>query len=242
MSGPAGGRLGLTIVGAVIGGLLGATGGPIGLGFGVGLGASIGATAGSIAGTLIFPDKPIQQFQIIGSSLADAPVTFSEAGKSLSEFDGTNRHGLNVVWQSPVYVEVMDVESSSGGKGGGGGVESTTRIVRNFVDCLAIAGLCPIDPAGDLLQVFRQGTLIYDRKSGNGADNPLADRLEVTFLTGASDQLPPALIEQYEGVGNVPGYRYQIGVLFRHLEVTNAPIAVQGLQAVINSEPRTDEV
>lgn len=222
MGGAAGKRAGATIIGRFIGSLFGQK--------------ELGGVIGSLAGTLLFRDEN-KTVQRIGQSLADQPTTVSEYGQPLGEFAGTSRHGLNVIWSSKPYPEVTRTES--GGKGGGD--EVVTEIVRNFVDILCVASTCPLSPAGDVLQITRQGDLIFDQKSGNGADNPLADRLEVTFFGGAPDQEPWDVIESYEGVGNTPAYRYKVTIGLRHLEVTAAPVFVQGLQAVVNSGPRTDE-
>jgi len=188
--------------GSIIGGVVGAV-----IGFFVGgpAGASYGWMIGSMAGGLLFPPKGPD-----GPRLEDLKAQSSEYGRPIPIVYGTIALGGNVIWAS----DLVEVEGESGGKGGG---ESTTySYFANF----AVA-ICEGEDDLTLGRVWAgpEKRLIWDGANLEGEDAGATLR----FYKGSETQLPDALIESYEGAGNVPAYR---GTAYLVLE--NFPVAKDG--------------
>lgn len=159
-------------------------------------GASIGWIAGSIAGNLLFSPRTHAQ----GPRLSTLEVTTSTYGVALPEVHGTAPCAGNVIWAAPL---TEHENTQRIGKGGGGTVTTYTYTADFMVAVCA-------GPIKAIRRIWANEKLIYD--VGDTADAPaiagtgkLTDNIRVYL--GAADQQPSALIENYEGVGNVPGYR-----------------------------------
>lgn len=188
--------------GNIIGGVVGAV---IGFFAGGPAGAVQGFMIGSSIGGALFPPKGPD-----GPRLEDLRPQASEYGRPIPIVYGTMALGGNVIWAS----ELVEVEGESGGKGGG---ESTTfSYFANFAVAICEGNE---DLALGRIWAGPEKRLIYDGARLEGEDSGA----EIRFYNGAEDQLPDALIESYEGVGNVPAHR---GTAY--LVVENFPVAKDG--------------
>jgi len=168
----------------------------VGQAIGYYFGGPWGAMIGGMIGGALFPSKTD------GPKLGDIKPQASEYGRPLPLIYGTIALGGNVIWAS----EFTIVE----GEGGKGGEEPTgDTAFANF----AIA-ICEADGDVRLGRIYAgpEKRLIWDGGVLEGADSGALLR----FYDGADDQLPDALIESFEGVGNVPGYRGTAYVVFEN--------------------------
>lgn len=204
----------LTVVGAVIGFYLG---GPTG--------AIYGAQLGLLAGGALFPTQlPALQ----GPRLGDGQQTLSQVGAPIPWTHGTQTVGGNIIWAGPIH-EVANT-NTAGGKGSPEQAQTTYSYYRSFAILL-----CEGEIAG-VRRIWANGKLIYDRSIPPGVDfdNPTQGQLNtltgrealntawtsrMTIYTGTEDQLPDPVIESFEGVGNVPGYRGYAYVVFDEVQL-----------------------
>lgn len=179
--------------GSLIGGVIGAA-----IGFVVGgpTGAYYGWMIGGIAGGILMPPD--------GPSLGDLKPQSSEYGRPIPICRGTIAIGGNVIWAS----EFTIVE---GGKGGEPEADAAYGNMAVAV-CEGVRRLGRIWAGPDK-------RLIWDGAILEGAEAGAVLR----WYSGTEDQLPDALIESYEGVGVVPGYR---GTAYLVLE--NFPLLKDG--------------
>jgi putative tail protein len=175
-------------------------GGVIGVGLSVASGGAftpaIGWMVGSIAGGLLIPPE--------GPHLEDIGPQKSEYGQPIPVKFGTIAGGGNVVWAS----EFTIVE---GGKGG----EPEADAAYGNMAVLVCEGVRTLGR----IWAGPERRLIWDGAILEGADSGATLR----WYSGTEVQLPDALIESYEGVGNVPGYRG-----YAYLVLENFPLAKDG--------------
>jgi hypothetical protein len=158
----------------------------------------IGSFIGGEIGNALFPSEPD------GPQLDTRPQS-SEYGRPLPFVYGTMPpNHLTVIWASEFTV------SSEGGKGS----ESPTgqTAYGNF----AVA-ICEGERSLGRIWAGPDKRLIWDGATLEGADAGAVLR----FYSGTEDQLPDPLIESYEGVGNVPGYRGTAYVVFENFPLLN---------------------
>jgi hypothetical protein len=199
---------------AIIGGIIGFfVGGPTGAMYGIQLGL--------LAGTVLFPTQLPQQF---GPRMEDMQSTTAQVGVPVIETWGTITVPGTVMWLGP-RIEIVTTEEV-GGKGG----PEQTQTTYTYFQSIAV-GLCgSFDrPIGGILRIWENGKLVYDVRPQQDDETAqeYLERTEASFLytarmtvyTGAVDQLPDPVIEQVEGVGNVPAFRDLAYVVFyeRHL-------------------------
>lgn len=216
------GQAATAVVAAVIGFYLG---GPTG--------AVYGFQLGLMAGSALFPT---QLPGVQGPRLGDGQQTTSIVGAPIPWLvGGTQRVGGIIIWASPIR-EVANTETA-GGKGGPEQKQTTYRYFRSF----AILLCEPPDALnGDVIQgvrrIWANGKLILDKSPIPNIDSDdltsensaqLAGRevinsdwaSKMTFYPGSEDQMPDPVIESFEGVGNVPGYRGYSYVVFDDVEL-----------------------
>lgn len=185
---------------------LGVVGGVIGSFFGM---PQLGFLVGSVIGTLLTPGQHTQ-----GPRLDDLKVTVSTYGNAIPTIYGTKRIGGNVFWATD-KIELGTTQTA--GKGGG-----SSNTSYHYYEYMAVSlGYGPII---GIRKVWQDGKLIYDVSSGIAvgsalatADNPFSS---LVFYPGNETQLPDPVIEGWEGVGNVPGYR---GISYVRLNAIECP-------------------
>ena len=183
------------------------------VGFAIGgpTGAQIGFALGSIAGAGLAPTQ-----QTSGPRLSDTKFSGLEYGASVPWYHGTMRmSGI------PIYLSdkrEVATTTESGGKGGGG-VESTTYTYN--CDALYLLADCESDA---LIEVYRQGELIYTSRSTASAESRAASSSTdawqaIRFYGGASSQDPDPDYEAAQGVGNAPAYVGRTTVFIKGLQL-----------------------
>lgn len=188
--------------------VLGVVGGVVGAFFGY---PQLGFVVGSLVGGLLTPAEKTQ-----GPRVDDLKVQVSTYGAGVPILYGTERIGGNVVWST----DKIETETTTGGKGGA--PEHTTY--RYFVHMGIVLCETPRDGAEvSIVQIFQDGKLIYDARSGipiasalASAENPYAF---FNLYQGHADQLPDAIEELYAGgPGSVPAYRGVVRIRMNAVE------------------------
>jgi hypothetical protein len=181
------------IIGQVIGTVIGTmVGGPIGGAIGGGLGGAVGSS---------FDSLPTQY----GPRLDDLRVQKSEYGAPIPIVYGTVAIQGNVIWAADI--KEVQTETEQGGKGG----PSQTTVNYSYLGSFAVL-LCE----GEIEDVGRIWAGPAKRLIWDGA------KLESGTLRvyrGTDDQEPDSLMEQYEGVGNVPAYRGYAYIVIEEFEL-----------------------
>lgn len=216
------GQAATAVVAAVIGFYIG---GPTG--------AAYGFQLGLMAGSALFPT---QLPGVQGPRLGDGQQTSSIVGASIPwVVGGTQRVGGIIIWASPIR-EVAETQTA-GGKGAPEQSQTTYRYFRSFAILLCEP---PDSLAGETIagvrRIWANGKLILDRSVPPELDpDDVTDAMQVllagrevvnsdwaskmTFYPGSEDQMPDPVIESFEGVGNVPGYRGYSYVVFDDVEL-----------------------
>lgn len=210
-------RLALAGGGALVGGLLGGQ-----------FGASVGWAAGSLIGGMLFPEET-QDVVVEGPRLADKQVSSAAYGRSIAIGYGTIRTAGNLIWSSGIE-EVKNTETTStgGGKGGGGGGASQTTVTYSYYASFAIA--FAEGPAEDVLRVWADSKLIYDKTGTGRVTN---ETINWRFYYGDEEQLPDALIEADVGEGDVPGHRGLCYMIFEQMPLANYGNRIPNITAEI---------
>jgi hypothetical protein len=179
----------------------------ISTGLGIGLpwlaapwGQAIGGAIGSFVDSSLFGSST-RLPDAVGQRLETLSVQVSTYGKTIPQIYGYSRLAGNVIWALDIKeVETRSTTSSGGGGkgGGGGGSVSQTTVTYKYYATLAIA-ICE----GEVDEVIR---VWADAKALTGEELQAAQgKFEVFY--GKSDQMPSAIMERYDGAGNVPAYR-----------------------------------
>jgi hypothetical protein len=195
--------------------ILGVVGGVVGAFFGY---PQLGFVVGSLVGGLLTPGEKTE-----GPRVDDLKVQVSTYGAGIPILYGTERVGGNVVWSTD-KIETSTTET----QGKGGAPEHTSY--RYFVHMGIV--LCETPRDGSIvgiLQMFQDGKLIYDARSGipvgsalASAENPHAF---FVLYQGHADQLPDAIEELYEdGPGSVPAYRGVVRIRMNAIECPNGRV------------------
>ena len=187
----------LPVIGAVVGGVVGFfVGGPAGAVIGAGVGSTLGsAIAGPQSTTVKLPN-------VEGPRLSDLRIQTSSYGKVIPEIYGQGRIAGNVIWAQPikeVKIETTHSSTQSGGKGGGSSQTTTqTQTTFEYFATLAIA-ICE-GPIDEIIRAYADAKVLDDNFLG-------ASDGKYNIHLGDETQLPDAIIESFEGAGNVPAYR-----------------------------------
>jgi hypothetical protein len=182
------------IVGQVIGMVIGTmVGGPIGGAIGGSLGGAVGSS---------FDSLPTQY----GPRLDDLRAQKSEYGAPIPIVYGTAAIQGSVIWAADI--KEVTKETEQGGKGG----PSQTTVSYSYLGSFAI-----LLSEGEIEGVGRIWAGPSKRLIWDGA------KLEsgtMRVYLGTDDQEPDPLIEQYEGVGNVPAYRGYAYIVIEDFELS----------------------
>ncbi|WOI55004.1 glycoside hydrolase/phage tail family protein [Palleronia sp. LCG004] len=188
-----------TIILAAAGAAAGASfgGGVIGVGSAL-VGRAVGATLGRVVDQSVLGtgSDPVDVGRVDRLRLTGAGE-----GHPIARIFGRMRIGAQVIWASP-FKEHVDTT------GGGGKGAPASPEVRHYSYSISVAlGLC-------------EG--VIGRVGRIWADGREADRttLDLRVYEGRADQHPDPVIEAFEGVGNVPGYRGLAYVVIENLDLT----------------------
>lgn len=180
------------------------------LGSFTGIGANTGYILGSILGRILFPDPPVVTE---GPRLGDLNISSSTYGAPIHLAYGTVKISGNLIWHGGVR-EVANQQEVSGGKGGLGGPTQVHVTYSYFTD---FAFGFATGPAEDVLRLWFDNELVYDKR---GQTITKKTGLSFHFYNGDETQLPDPTIEAKEGVGQVPGHRGLVYIVFTGLDVT----------------------
>ena len=181
---------------------------------GTGLGGPIGSMVGTLLGSLLLPQRLPHQY---GPRLTDLAATSATEGAARHRGFGTIKMAGNCIW-CPGLVEIATTEKY-GGKGGP--VQKVTTYA--YYSNLAVAFGEGV--AADVLQIYIDKKLVYDKTSGS--DYIAKEGLRFRFYTGAEDQEPDPLIVSLEDEKDVGAYRGTCYIVFEQLpleEYGNRPI------------------
>lgn len=188
-------------------------------------GAAYGFQIGLAVGTIV---SPTQLPGTYGPRLNDARTTTAQIGAPIVELFGTDVTSGHVLHLGPL------IEHANTSSQGGKGAPEQDVTSYSYTQDIAI-GLCR-GPKVGLLRIWENGELVYDRRAQQegeseddfhtrilasdnyefGAPQPGNEwATDVTFkpsngftlYLGDETQLPDPTIEETQGVGNVPGYR-----------------------------------
>lgn len=206
--------------------ILVAVGGAV-LGSAVGVGWSAGWLVGSVVGNLIFPRRG-PDIRTEGPRLGDLTITSSAYGAPIAIAFGTLRMAGNVIWSSGIREQQNVTRTRSGGKGGGGGATQTSVTYSYFASFALSFGE---GPAEDVLRIWADGKLIYD-KTGSNPD-VAKPNLRFRFHVGDETQLPDPLIEAHVGTGRAPAHRGLCTIVFEDLALADFGNRIPNITAEI---------
>lgn len=189
--------------------------------------AQIGWTVGSLVyGATHTTDLPTQEV----GRMANLRGAGANYGAYLPIVEGRMRVQMRLVWGRDIE-EHSRSETQRQGKGGS--AEQTTVTYWYTDDFFGL--LCESPPGQPIIgveQIILNGELFYDRSAQSNPDSFLSS-LGVTIYAGGEDQDPPALIETYEGAGNVPGFRRKAGLAFDNLDLSRFGNRVPIVEAIV---------
>lgn len=197
------------------------------LGSAVGLGWQAGWLVGSVVGSLLFPAKG-QNVTTEGPRLGDLTVSSSAYGASIPIGYGTLRMAGNMIWSSGIREQQNVTRTRSGGKGGGGRSTQTSISYSYFASFALSFGE---GPAEDVLRIWADGKLIYD-KTGSSPD-VAKPNLRFRFHRGSETQLPDPLIEAHVGAGRAPAHRGLCVIVFEDLALADFGNRIPNITAEI---------
>jgi hypothetical protein len=197
------------------------------LGSAVGLGWQAGWLVGSVVGSLLFPAKG-QNVTTEGPRLGDLTVSSSAYGASIPIGYGTLRMAGNMIWSSGIREQQNVTRTRSGGKGGGGRSTQTSISYSYFASFALSFGE---GPAEDVLRIWADGKLIYD-KTGSSPD-VAKPNLRFRFHRGSEAQLPDPLIEAHVGAGRAPAHRGLCVIVFEDLALADFGNRIPNITAEI---------
>ena len=155
--------LGFAVAGAAVGAMFGMP--------------QLGWIAGAAIGGLMFPAKgPSTE----GPRLGDLSVSSSAYGMPIAIIYGTMRMAGNMIWSSGIIEK--KTRQKAGGKGGG---KQTMTSYTYFASFLLAFGE---GPAEDVLRLWADGKLIYDKSTPTG--NTTKPGLTLRFHPGSWLSLP----------------------------------------------------
>ncbi len=203
------------------------------LGSAVGLGWQAGWLAGSAIGSLLFPARG-QNITTEGPRLGDLTISSSAYGASIPIGYGTLRMAGNMIWSSGIREQQNVTRTRSGGKGGGAPTQTSVSYAYFASFALSFGEA----PAEDVLRIWADGKLIYDR-TGSSPDVARAN-LRFRFHAGSETQLPDPLIEAHVGAGRAPAHRGLCVIVFEDLALADYGNRIPNITAEITYK-RTDQ-
>lgn len=199
------------LIGAAVGGVIGAPG--LGFSLGAALGQSFLGGKGQHTDT-----------HQAGSRLSDLKVQSSQVGMMIPIVYGTYRIAGNIIWSTDILEQSNTTTQTQhlggGGKGGHHQDNVVTQTTTTYTYSVSFAlGLCQGVILG-IRRIWADGKLIYNTSSTATAQTLISSQLrakQLRFYKGTEDQLPDPLIEAYQGVGQVPGFRGLAYLVFEAL-------------------------
>ena len=187
----------LGAAGSAVGGALG--GAVLGIGAAT-IGQAAGAYVGSFIDSSLFASKT-KLPDVIGQRLETLSVQVSTYGKTIPHVYGYARLAGNVIWARNIREEEVrtTTTSSGGGKGGGGGSVSQTSVSYRYYATLAIA--ISEGQIDDVVRVWADAKQLT-------SEELQANQGKYEIFYGAEEQNPSAIIERYDGAGNVPCWAF----------------------------------
>ncbi|MEW5704929.1 MAG: phage tail protein [Pseudomonadota bacterium] len=196
------------------------------LGSAIGVGWQAGWLVGAVAGQLLFPRKG-PDIRTEGPRLGDLTVTSSAYGASIAIGYGTLRMAGNMIWSSGIREQQNVTRTRAGGKGGGGATQ--TSVSYSYFASFALS--FGEGPAEDVLRIWADGKLIYDK---TGASPDVAKpNLRFRFYPGSETQLPDPLIEAHVGAGRAPAHRGLCLIVFEDLALADYGNRIPNITAEI---------
>lgn len=201
------------------------------LGSAIGVGWQAGWLAGAVVGGLVFGTGGRRTVR--GPRLSDLRVTSSAYGAPIPIVYGTVRIGGNIIWSGGIRERKRT--ETQGGKGGG-----VRTVSYDYFASFAV-GFCE-GPARDVLRIWADGKLIYDRTGTGGTVSKPG--LRFRFYPGDEDQLPDPAIEAAVGAGNAPAHRGLCYIVFEDLPLADYGNRIPNITAEIafeasNTQPYT---
>lgn len=179
--------------------LLGLVGAAVGSAFGMpALGFTVGAGLGSALGHHHASAPPIA-----GPRLSDLKVQTSTYGVAIPRLYGTYRISGNILWAAEL------IERSDPNK-------TQYYYFANFA-----LGLCS-GPIKGIRRLWADGKLLLQPAKDAPADALLMDYPKwLRFYPGDETQNPDSLLEKYQGIGKVPGFRSLAYLVFENFPLAN---------------------
>lgn len=191
------------------------------------LAVAVGGAVGGAAGNLLDPAAPTET-----NKIDDITVSVSAYGDGIPETWGTDIPKATWIWTTDI---IQVGTTSSAGKGG----PKNTNYQQFMHGYISLGRSAPPGVTVGIRRAWVDGKLRYDTTSGLSAGQALATADDpFTFLqvyTGAEDQLPHPIIEIYEGVGNVPGFRGTIGIFIGALECPAGRVPQISFELAVNN-------
>lgn len=180
-------------------------------------GFAVGWTIGGLAANALLADDQT----VHGPRLSSLEPPSSSYNKVIPEVLGKHPIRGNFIWAMPI--REVETENEEGGKGGG----SVTSVTYQYYASFAVAFAA--GPA-EVPKIWLNDKLVWDQTSTEVMEQYPG---VITVYTGTETQQPDALMESHEGVGNVPGHRGLVYVVFNNLPLANFgnayPREVKGL-------------
>src|SRR5690606_30029345 len=196
------------------------------LGSAIGVGWQAGWLVGAVVGNLLFPRKG-PDVRTEGPRLGDLTVTSSAYGASIAIGYGTLRMAGNMIWSSGIREQQNVTRTRAGGKGGGGATQTSVSYAYFASFALSFGE----GPAEDVLRIWADGKLIYDK---TGASPDVAKpNLRFRFYPGSETQLPDPLIEAHVGAGRAPAHRGLCLIVFEDLALADYGNRIPNITAEI---------
>ena len=196
------------------------------LGSTIGLGGA-GWLIGSIVGNLLFPQSGPETVSE-GPRLGDLSVTGSAYGAPIPIAYGTLRMAGQMIWSAGIAEQKNVSTTRTGGKGGGGGASHTSVTYAYFASFALAFGEGPAD---DVLRIWADGKLIFDKTGAN--QQVSKNGLRFRFHRGTETELPDPLIESHVGAGQAPAHRGLCTIVFENLALADYGNRVPNITAEI---------
>lgn len=180
--------------------------------------AAISVAASLLVSVVLATD---QQFTNEGQKLDENRIIGSRYGEGIPVIIGRVRAPVNVVWAKPLREVRVETTQESGGKGGGS-VSVTSVSYDYFATFAGIFGKTPKDTPEQcrILRMWADKKLVWEAPGGERVmSGTLTIGGNFEFLDGQETQSPSAIMTETLGIGNTPGYRDRLMVVFEDLPV-----------------------
>jgi len=180
--------------------------------------AAISIAASLLVSAVLATDT---KFTNEGDRLDENRVIGSRYGQGIPILIGRVRVPINVVWSKDLREVRVETTTSGGGKGGGE-VSMTNVSYEYYATFAGIFGKTPMEfpEQSRVLRIWMDKKLVWVTPEGQrGLTGTLTVGGTFEFLDGSEDQLPSAIMQEDLGVGNTPGYRDRLLIVFSELPV-----------------------